>query len=220
MFRDKDGNTNWDRISTVLGIVISLGGLTFLASSIDDRIEDAVITKLNQEDSKLNYHVNKRADKIIAKSAEKAMTSEAALVAIASVFEEFNGMDTKELKTYLEETMDFADEMKDALGTADADEMIDNLEWITEQRDRVIETQGGNENMSRIKTCGDIVVKDGIPAFFVDTDRELVRIKYGRPEYMRGTADLCYKYKVYYIETDRGPRVLYSISDIRLIKCD
>ena len=220
MFKDKDGNINWDRVSTILGIVISLGGLTFLASTIDDRIEDAVITKLKQEDSRLNYHVNLRAGEIVKITAKETLNSEASLTAITSIFDDFKHKDQEELEEYLEETMEFADEMKDALGTANAEEMVENLEWITEQRERVENAQEGNTGRVLPKTCGDIIMKGGIPTFFVDENQDLIDIKYGRPDYMRHTTDLCYKYKVYYIETDRGPRVLQSISDIKLVKCD
>jgi hypothetical protein len=219
LFRDKDNNINWDRVSVILGIVISLGGLTYLGNSIENMVEDAVISKLNQPDSKLNYHVNAKAQGIVSKSAKEALNSEASLAAVAAVFKNFRRMDQDELEEYLEETMDFADEMKDALGSADAEEMIENIEWITEQRDRVENLEGTNTGGRLPKTCGDIIVKGGVPALFIGCDGERYDIEYGRPDYMRHATDLCYKYKVYYIETDKGPRVLPSISDIKIEKC-
>jgi hypothetical protein len=218
LLKDTDGKFNWDRVSVILGIVISLGGLTYLGNSINDRVEDAFIIKLNQPDSKLNYHINIKGKEIAKVTAEEVLNSEASLLAVTNIFDGFKRMPPKELKDYLEETMDFSDEMKEALGDIDSEGLVETLEWIEEQRDLVnIAPEGAT--VEKHKTCGNIIMKNGVPSFFVTEDNDLVEIKYGKPLYTRNAVDLCYRYKVYYIETDRGPRVLANISDIKLEKC-
>tara|TARA_R110001592_G_scaffold290574_3_gene559759 strand:- start:4512 stop:5177 length:666 start_codon:yes stop_codon:yes gene_type:complete len=219
LLKDTDGKFNWDRVSVILGIVISLGGLTYLGNSINDRVEDAFIIKLNQPDSKLNYHINIKGKEIAKVTAEEVLNSEASLLAVTNIFDGFNKMPTKELKNYLEETMDFSDEMKEALGDMDSEDLAETLEWIEEQRD-IVSIAPRGATVEKHKTCGNIIMKNGIPFFFVTEDSDLVEIKYGKPLYTRHATDLCYRYKVYYIETDRGPRVLTSISDIKLKKCE
>ena len=219
LFKSTDGKFNWDRVALILGIVISLGGLTYLGNSINDRVEDAFIVKLNQPDSKLNYHINIKGKEIAKATSEEVLNSEASLLAITNIFNGFKKMQPDELKDYLEETMDFSDEMKEALGDLDGEGLVETLEWIEEQRDLVnIAPEGAT--VEKHKTCGNIIMKNSVPAFFVTEDNDLVEIKYGRPMYTRHATDLCYKYKVYYIETDRGPRVLNSISDIKLERCE
>ena len=203
----------------ILGIVISLGGLTVLANSINDRVEDAFISKLSQPDSKLNYHFKIKGKEIVSATAKDILNSEASLSAITSIFNKFEGMNPAELKNYIEETMDFSHEMKSVLGDLDAEGLRETLEWIEEQRELVnIAPEGAT--IEKHKTCGNIIMKNGIPSFFVTEHLDLVEIKYGRPEYTINELDVCYRYNVYYIETNRGPRVLYSISDIKLEECE
>ena len=197
MIRDKDGKINWDRVITIVGLLLTIGAGTIIQSTFSSIVDTAVNHALKDKSSDSYATLVREADSVAARQTKVLMKSvfddEANKQALAVAFEGFRGMGNEELVSYLNDKFDFADSIQTMMP-----EIRKNHEWVAKQM---------SEKPDLIP-CGTILSKDGEPLYFRDCEGELRQISMGKPR-PNLTRDV-----YYYRDKHDHPVILSTISTV------